>query len=58
MEYRLLMTLPAQARLVTKRLACRQRARAPAVVAQVARCRRAVDWILSPPGVHSYKLHR
>lgn len=38
--------------------ACRIRARAPAVMlAQVARCRRAVDWILSPPSVHFYKLH-
>ena len=65
MEYRMLMMLlPALSRLATKRLAtkrlaCRQRARTLAVtLAQVARCRRAVDWILSPPGVHSYKLHR
>jgi hypothetical protein len=37
---------------------CRMRARLPAVMlAQVARCRRAVDWILSPPSVHFYKLH-
>lgn len=38
--------------------ACRMRARPPAVMlAQLARCRQAVDWILSPPSVHFYKLH-
>jgi hypothetical protein len=26
-------------------------------LAQGARCHQAVDWILSPPGVHFYKLH-
>jgi hypothetical protein len=38
--------------------ACRQRAQALAAnLAQADHCRRAVDWILSPPGVHFYKLH-
>jgi hypothetical protein len=38
--------------------ACRWRARtATEMLAQVARCRRAVDLILSPPCVHFYKLH-
>jgi hypothetical protein len=42
----------------TMLLACQGRASTLAVMsAQVARRRWAVDWILSPPSVHSYKLH-
>jgi len=59
MESRMSMLLLAPARPATTPLPCQKYAQAPAVMlAQVARCRRAVNWILSPPGVHSHKLHR